>query len=140
MGTQTAKFKEMKRCQRMKKISQIWSSSLVVVAVLGILVLLLSYFLPTNSDILLFGQMLTIVAYFALFFFSYMLMLRGNGRTINVLLIMLGSGCVVFGLISQIMLDQIGEKPPTLNMAGVMLAIGVLNCLNSGYYDTDTRS
>ena len=140
MGTQTVKFKEMKRCQRMKKISQIWSSSLVVVAVLGILVLLLSYFLPTNSDILLFGQMLTIVAYFALFFFSYMLMLRGNGRTINVLLIMLGSGGVVFGLISQIMLDQIGEKPPTLNMAGVMLAIGVLNCLNSRYYDTDTRS
>ena len=140
MGTQTVKFKEMKRCQRMKKISQIWSSSLVVVAVLGVLVLLLSYFLPTNSDILLFGQMLTIVAYFALFFFSYMLMLRGNGRTINVLLIMLGSGGVVFGLISQIMLDQIGEKPPTLNMAGVMLAIGVLNCLNSRYYDTDTRS
>ena len=69
-----------------------------------------------------------------------MLMLRGNGRTINVLLIMLGSGGVVFGLISQIMLDQIGEKPPTLNMAGVMLAIGVLNCLNSRYYDTDTRS
>ena len=124
----------------MKKISQIWSSSLVVVAVLGVLVLLLSYFLPTNSDILLFGQMLTIVAYFALFFFSYMLMLRGNGRTIDVLLIMLGSGGVVFGLISQIMLDQIGGKGPTLNMAGVMLAIGVLNCLNSGYYDTDTRS
>lgn len=140
MGTQTVKFKEMKRCQRMKKISQIWSSSLVVVAVLGVLVLLLSYFLPTNSDILLFGQMLTIVAYFALCFFSYMLMLRGNGRTINVLLIMLGSGGVVFGLISQIMLNQIGEKPPTLNMAGVMLAMGVLNCLNSKYYDTDTRS
>lgn len=124
----------------MKRISQIWSSSLVVVAVLGVLVLLLSYFLPTNSDILLFGQMLTIVAYFALCFFSYMLMLRGNGRTINVLLIMLGSGGVVFGLISQIMLNQIGEKPPTLNMAGVMLAMGVLNCLNSKYYDTDTRS
>lgn len=67
-------------------------------------------------------------------------MLRGNGRTINVLLIMLGSGGVVFGLISQIMLDQIGEKPPTLNMAGVMLTIEVLNYLNSRYYDTDTRS
>lgn len=133
MKNQTERFQQTMKCKRLKKLSSIWNSSLTVVGTLGILVLILSYFLTKNVEILMFGQILATVSFAVLFFFCYMLMLRGCGRNVMVLLIMLGSGGKVFGFISQIMTDQIIEKPPILNMAAVIISIGVITLLNKTY-------
>lgn len=131
MTTQTERFKEIKRCRQLNKVSQIWTNSLTVVGILGVLVLLLSYFI-NSSEILLFGQILAALSFCVVAFFAWMILLRKQGGTM-VMLILLGSGGTVFGLIAQIMLNQVGAKPPTLNMAGVLLAIGIITLLNKKY-------
>ena len=129
----------MRKCQRIQKIAKIWDNSLTVIGILGVLVLLLSYFLTNNKAILLFGQILVALSFCVVCFFSWMILLRKEGGTM-MLLIFLGSGGTIFGLISQIMLDQVSTKPPTLNMAGVLFAIGVIIMLNKKYNVQDIRS
>lgn len=126
-------MKKYRRIIQLRKLTEIWNNSLVIIGLLGVMVLFLAYFVQRNETLLMFGQMLFITAHAALCFFCYMLILRGCGRTTSVLLIMLGSAGLVFGAASQIMLDQVYLKPPVINVAGTMLAIGAITLLNKFY-------
>lgn len=118
---------------------RIWNNSLVTIGILGILSLLLSHFARPNDTLLMFGQILSITAFSALFFFCYMLILRGCGRTTPVLLLLIGACGKVFGASTQIMLHLVGSKPQIISVAETMMSIGIIILLNK-FYGRNLRS
>lgn len=126
----------------MKKLAEIWNNSLVLIGVLGVMVILLSYFVEYNENLLMFSQLLAITVMGGLAFYTYMLFLRGCGKTKSVLLLMLGSGGTLLGLTTQILTGQVYDKPHVLNISLALLGVGIVAQLNKyiNYNGDSTRS
>lgn len=116
-------------------MAKIWNNSLAIIAILGLLTLGLANFVQKEKYLLLFGHFMSIVAFSVVFFYSFMILVSGKSRSSFLVLIAIGSGGLCFGYISQLMLDQVMDKPPVLHIASTLLAVGIIIFYNKRYYN-----
>lgn len=114
-----------------QKINRILNDTLPIVGILGVLSLLLTYFTQKHETLLIFGQILLIISLSSVSFFAWMLFLKGCGRTIPVLLVMMGAIGLVIDFVSQLINNELFCIEPTVHIAGTFLSLGVLILLNN---------
>lgn len=134
MTIQTKRVKKIRRCEYIRKMTNIWSNSLGVIAVLGLACLFLSNFIQKIYTLLLFGQLMAIVSFAALLFQCFMLLVLDKTRSMVTVFLLLGSGGSCFGLIGQLMDNQIIHKPPILHISGVFIAVAIIIFNNKKHF------
>lgn len=125
----------IQRCRRLRKLATIWDNSLLVIAGFGVLFLCLTQVLDMEQFpyVAIIGQLMSIVTFAAVWFFSFMLIISKKAATIFMLAICLGSAGIVFGYLAQMSLNQIYDKPPIIHLAGTMLGAGLISLINKNY-------
>lgn len=117
----------------MKKVGNSFGNSLVIVGVLGALLLLFSNFVKGNLYLLMFSQITSTVSVSFMFVIIFYVILKKEDRSLAYVLLFIGSGGLVFNNISEIMLDNFSEKSNLVNMAEILISLGVINLINSKF-------
>ena len=121
----------MKKYQKMSKTMKILSNSLTIIGVLGLLLLILSYFIRDNFNVIVFTQILSCISMATLFTISFFLNIQKKHMSIATVLIFLGSGGLLFSYLHELFSDNIMNKPITYNIASVLLSLGVITYINT---------
>lgn len=121
----------------MKRAREMWNNSLTIIGFLGILVLIISCFLRKTETVMLFTQILAIVAMASVAFFCMILYVSCDVQHNEILMIGLGAFGTIVGYVTQIMNNQLMNKPAINNLAATFLCIGVIILLNKNYKDVE---
>lgn len=124
----------MKNCRKASRTAQIASHSLTIVGMLGISLLIFSYFVSGNPAIYLFSQLMVTLSFALIFFLCWVLLVNKKGRTTGIVLLFIGSAGRLMEYLSDLWAASIVEKPAVSYISGFIIAIACISILNKEFF------